>query len=65
MNFSSSSAGHEDGVINCPVGDTIKGPASLQIGHINDFREVTSTTLYKIVNDPKCMLELKFYIQIK
>lgn len=30
MKAISSSAGHEDGVINWPVGDTIRGPASLK-----------------------------------
>ena len=30
MYIISSSAGHDDGVINCPVGDTINGPASLE-----------------------------------
>lgn len=31
MNAISSSAGHDDGVMNCPVGDNISGPASLEI----------------------------------
>lgn len=30
MNATSSSAGQDEGVINWPVGDTIKGPASLE-----------------------------------
>lgn len=31
MKFTRRKAGHEAGTMNCPVGETIRGPASLQM----------------------------------
>lgn len=31
IKFTKRKLGHEDGTINCPVGESIKGPASLKI----------------------------------
>lgn len=35
--LTNSEPGHEDGTINCPVGETINGPASLQFKKLNTF----------------------------